>query len=136
VLTIASSQDNGKLWQGKQWSILLEPNMITRQFPFVAYRRKRQRDAHFCSVLAADAKAPRDIEMQVREGKFESLEIEVSEGPSTHLVLVAGPSGRLPDAPSQSEWRLAAGKGHPVRVFVPRKKVSHPESATRNNPNE
>lgn len=122
VLTIASPQDNGRLWQGKQWSILLETNMITRQFPFVAYRRESQRDAHFCSVLATDAKEPRDIEMQVREGKFESLEVEVSEGPSTHLVLVAGPSGRLPDAPSRGEWRLAAGKGRPVRLFVPGKK--------------
>jgi len=120
VLTIASPRDNGKLWQGKEWSILLETNMITRQFPFVAYRRETDSKEHFCSVLATDPRKPREIEVQVRDGKFGSLEVDISEGPAKHLVLVAGTVGKLPDAPSRGRWRLIAGKDQPVRLFVPR----------------
>ena len=120
VLTIASPQDNGTLWQGKEWSILLETNMVTKQFPFVAYRRESDGEEHFCSVLAADPEEPRDIEVQVRDGEFRSLEVHISEGPTKHLVLVAGTVGKLPDAPSRGRWRLIAGRDQPVRLFVPR----------------
>jgi len=120
VLTIASPPDNGNLRQGKEWSVLLETNLVTRQFPFVAYRKESTTDEHFCSVLATDPGKPRQIEVQLRKGKFGSLEVDVSEGPARHLILVAGAAGKLPDAPARGQWSLVAGEVQPVRLFVPR----------------
>ena len=118
VLTIASPPDNGKLRQGKQWSILLETNLVTRQFPFIAFRKESAAEECFCSVLAADPTRPREIEVKVHKGKFESLEVDIVEGPTRHLILVAGIAGRRPDVPSQGRWRLIAGKDQTVRLFA------------------
>ncbi|MHC4400951.1 MAG: heparinase II/III family protein [Planctomycetota bacterium] len=118
MLTIASPPDNGRLRQGKEWSILLETNLVTKQFPFIAYQKESSAEECFCSVLAADPTRPREIEVKVRKGKFESLEVDTSEGPARHLVLVAGAAGKLPDVPSQGRWRLIAGKDQSVRLFV------------------
>jgi len=119
VLTIASPPNNGELRQGKGWSILLETNLVTKQFPFIAYGKESAASECFCSVLAADPTRPRQIEVRVRKSKFESLEVDILEGPTRHLVLVAGAAGKLPDVPSQGRWRLIAGKDQTVRLFVP-----------------
>ena len=92
--------------------------MVTKQFPFIAYGKKSAAAECFCSVLAADPTRPREIEVKVRKGEFESLEVDVLESPKRHLVLVAGTAGKLPDVPLQGRWRLIAGKDQTVRLFV------------------
>ena len=117
-LTITAPTDNGSLWQGKEWSVSHETNLVTLQLPFVAFRKAGETDEHFCAVLATSPDVRRRVDVSTTAAQSGALHIIVSEGESRHHVLVAGDDGTLtglPDPPAR--WRPIAGEDGLVRLF-------------------
>ena len=117
-VTIAAPPDNGSMWQGREWSVSHETNMVTQEMPFVAFRKTSGTDETFCAVLATDATLHRRLDVTTTTAPSGALHVTVAEGDRRHHVLVAGIDDTLPGLPEPPPaWRLIAGEDGPVRLF-------------------
>lgn len=118
VVTLVTSPGNGELRQGSEWSILHETSMVTKQLPFIAFRKVSGGDESFCTVLACDPAESRAIRVTSTLGESGTFEVAITERDTRHLVLVAADAGTLPvSTQGPAGLRLLAGEGGPVQLY-------------------
>ncbi|MBT4820387.1 MAG: hypothetical protein HON70_32060, partial [Lentisphaerae bacterium] len=118
VVTIAVPPGNGERRQGKEWSITHETSLVTKQFPFIAFRKVSAETEYFCAVLACDPARRRDVRVACTPSPTGGIRTIGTEGNVRFLVAVNtdSPSAGETKMPA-GDWTTLLGNGQPVQLF-------------------